>query len=72
MVGVFVFDVEIKIDDKGEIFYCLSGVFVEYYKNVDFMVLIKDSEGWVVIGDVGFFEEKIGYLWIIDRVKDVG
>lgn len=72
IVGVLLLGVELKIVDSGEVFYCLFGVFVEYFNNFDSMVLIKDKDGWVVIGDVGFVEEKIGYLWIIDCVKDVG
>ncbi|MGR3815722.1 MAG: AMP-binding protein [Cognatishimia activa] len=71
-VGVPAPDVEIKIDDKGEIFYRSPGVFVEYYKNADSTASTKDSEGWVATGDAGFFEEKTGHLRIIDRAKDVG
>ena len=71
-VGVPAPDVEIKIDDKGEIFYRSPGVFVEYYKNADSTASTKDTEGWVATGDAGFFEAKTGHLRIIDRAKDVG
>ncbi len=71
-VGVPAPDVEIKIDDKGEIFYRSPGVFVEYYKNADSTASTKDGEGWVATGDAGFFEENTGHLRIIDRAKDVG
>ncbi|GAA6165364.1 long-chain fatty acid--CoA ligase [Pelagimonas sp. KU-00592-HH] len=71
-VGVPAPDVEIKIDDSGEIFYRSPGVFVEYYNNPDSTASTKDAEGWVATGDAGFFEEKSGHLRIIDRAKDVG
>lgn len=71
-VGVPAPDVEIRIDDKGEIFYRSPGVFVEYYKNADSTASTKDGEGWVATGDAGFFEENTGHLRIIDRAKDVG
>jgi long-chain acyl-CoA synthetase len=71
-VGVPAPDVEIRIDDRGEIFYRSPGTFVEYYKNPESTADTKDPEGWVATGDAGFFEEKSGHLRIIDRAKDVG
>ena len=71
-VGVPAPDVEIRIDEKGEIFYRSPGVFVEYYNNPESTKSTKDSEGWVATGDAGFFDEESGHLRIIDRVKDVG
>ncbi|MEX0351124.1 MAG: AMP-binding protein [Paracoccaceae bacterium] len=71
-VGVPAPDVEIRIDDSGEIFYRSPGVFVEYYNNPDSTASTKDAEGWVATGDAGFFEESSGHLRIIDRAKDVG
>ncbi|MFA3916919.1 AMP-binding protein [Ruegeria hyattellae] len=71
-VGVPAPDVEIRIDDSGEIFYRSPGVFVEYYNNPDSTASTKDAEGWVATGDAGFIEEGSGHLRIIDRAKDVG
>ncbi|CUH52648.1 long-chain acyl-CoA synthetase [Shimia marina] len=71
-VGVPSPDVEIKIDDKGEIHYRSPGVFVEYFNNPESTASTKDAEGWVATGDAGFFEEGSGHLRIIDRAKDVG
>ena len=71
-VGVPAPDVEIRIDENGEIFYRSPGVFVEYYNNPESTAATKDSEGWVATGDAGFFEEDTGHLRIIDRAKDVG
>lgn len=71
-VGVPAPEVEIKIEDSGEIFYRSPGVFVEYLNNPDSTASTKDSENWVATGDAGFFEERSGHLRIIDRIKDVG
>ncbi|MDU8927594.1 AMP-binding protein [Alisedimentitalea sp. MJ-SS2] len=71
-VGVPAPEVEIKIEDSGEIFYRSPGTFVEYYKNPESTASTKDPEGWVATGDAGFFEKDTGHLRIIDRAKDVG
>ncbi len=71
-VGIPAPDVEIKIEDNGEIFYRSPGTFVEYYKNPESTASTKDPEGWVATGDAGFFETDSGHLRIIDRAKDVG
>ena len=71
-VGVPAPEVEIKIDDSGEIHYRSPGTFVEYFNNPDSTASTKDPEGWVATGDAGFFEESSGHLRIIDRAKDVG
>ncbi|UZD91019.1 AMP-binding protein [Cognatishimia activa] len=71
-VGVPAPDVELRIEDSGEIFYRSPGVFVEYFNNPDSTASTKDAEGWVATGDAGFIDDKSGHLRIIDRVKDVG
>jgi len=71
-VGVPSPDVEIRIEDNGEIFYRSPGVFVEYFNNPDSTADTKDAEGWVATGDAGFIEKSSGHLRIIDRAKDVG
>lgn len=71
-VGVPSPDVEIRIEDNGEIYYRSPGVFEEYYKNPQSTADTKDAEGWVATGDAGFIEKSSGHLRIIDRAKDVG
>jgi long-chain acyl-CoA synthetase len=71
-VGVPAPGVEIRIDEKGEVYYRSPGVFVEYYKNPESTAKTKDAEGWVATGDAGFIEPETGHLRIIDRAKDVG
>ncbi len=71
-VGTPAPDVEIKIDDNGEILYRSPGVFHSYYKNPESTASTKTEDGWVFTGDAGFFDESNGHLKIIDRAKDVG
>jgi len=71
-VGTPAIDVEIKIDDNGEILYRSPGVFHSYYKNPESTASTKTPDGWVLTGDAGFFDEQSGHLKIIDRAKDVG
>ena len=71
-VGTPAIDVEIKIDDNGEILYRSPGVFHSYYKNPEATASTKTPDGWVLTGDAGFFDEHNGHLKIIDRAKDVG
>ncbi|MCW8948409.1 MAG: AMP-binding protein [Sedimenticola sp.] len=70
-VGTPAIDVEIKIDDNGEVLYRSPGVFHSYYKNPESTAKTKTEDGWVFTGDAGFFAEN-GHLKIIDRAKDVG
>ncbi len=71
-VGVVSPGVELKIDERGEVFYRSTGAFEEYYKNPESTRDTKDAEGWVATGDAGFIDEKTGHLRILDRAKDVG
>ncbi len=71
-VGTPAIDVEIDIDDNGEILYRSPGVFHSYYKNPESTASTKNEDGWVLTGDAGYFDEKNGHLKIIDRAKDVG
>ncbi len=64
-------EVEIKIDDNGEVLFKSPGVFIEYFKNPEATAETKTAEGWVHTGDAGFFGDD-GHLKIIDRAKDVG
>ena len=71
-VGTPAIDVEIKIDDNGEIMYRSPGVFLSYYKNPESTASTKTEDGWVHTGDAGYFDDGNGHLKIIDRAKDVG
>jgi len=71
-VGTPAIDVEIKIDDNGEIMYRSPGVFLSYYKNPESTASTKTDDGWVHTGDAGYFDDNNGHLKIIDRAKDVG
>jgi long-chain acyl-CoA synthetase len=64
-------DVEILIDDSGEVLYRSPGVFLKYYKNEEATRATKSEDGWVRTGDAGFIDQH-GHLKIIDRAKDVG
>jgi long-chain acyl-CoA synthetase len=64
-------EVEIKIDENGEVLYRSPGVFLEYYKNKAATREAKTKDGWVFSGDAGFFDDT-GHLHVIDRAKDVG
>jgi long-chain acyl-CoA synthetase len=65
-------DVDVKIDDSGEVLFRSPGVFVGYYKDPEKTAEAKTPDGWVRTGDAGFFDPKTGHLKIIDRAKDVG
>lgn len=71
-VGTPAIDVEIRINDDGEILYRSPGVFHSYYKNPESTASTKTEDGWVLTGDAGFFDDDSGHLKIIDRAKDVG
>ena len=64
-------DVEIRIEENGEVMYRSPGVFVGYYKNEEATRETKTNDNWVHTGDAGFFDHE-GHLRIIDRAKDVG
>ncbi|MES1155019.1 MAG: AMP-binding protein [Pseudorhodoplanes sp.] len=65
-------DVEVKIDDNGEVMFKSPGVFLGYFKDPEKTAETKTPDGWVKSGDAGFFDPKTGHLKIIDRAKDVG
>jgi len=71
-VGTPAIDVEIRVEDDGEIMYRSPGVFQAYYKNPESTASTKTDDGWVHTGDAGFFDEATGHLKIIDRARDVG
>ena len=70
-VGTPVQEVDVKIDDSGEVLFRGPGVFQGYYKNDAATAAAKRADGWVHTGDAGLFDGD-GHLKIIDRAKDVG
>jgi len=70
-VGPATPNVEIKIDENGEVLYKSPGQFVGYFKEPEKTAETMTEDGFVRTGDAGFFE-KDGQLRIIDRAKDVG
>jgi long-chain acyl-CoA synthetase len=64
-------EVEIRIDESGEVLYRSPGVFLGYYKDPEKTAETKTADGFVRSGDAGFFDNT-GHLKIIDRAKDVG
>jgi len=71
-VGKPNYEVDVKVDDNGEVLFKSPGVFAGYYKDPEKTAEIKTADGWVRTGDAGFLDEKTGHLKIIDRAKDVG
>jgi long-chain acyl-CoA synthetase len=65
-------DVEIRIDEGGEVLFRSPGVFAGYYKDPVKTAETRTPDGWVHTGDAGFLDPKTGHLKIIDRAKDVG
>ena len=63
--------VEVKISESGEVLIKSPGLFKEYYKNPTATAASRNSEGWFLTGDAGYFDGD-GHLRIIDRAKDVG
>jgi long-chain acyl-CoA synthetase len=70
-VGTPVQDVDVRIDETGEVLFRGPGVFQGYYKNDAATRAAKRPDGWVHTGDAGIFDAH-GHLTIIDRAKDVG
>lgn len=68
-VGKALPEVELRIEEDGEICVRSRKCFKEYYKNEDATrEVIKD--GWFFTGDVGFLDPN-GFLHITDRKKDL-
>ncbi len=69
--GTPAIDVELRIEDDGEIMFRSPGVFQSYFKNDEETKKTKTADGWVHTGDAGYLDTD-GHLHIIDRSKDVG
>lgn len=64
-------NVDIRIDDHGEVQFRSPGMFCGYYKEEEKTAETMTPDGYVKTGDAGFFDTD-GQLKIIDRAKDVG
>jgi len=64
-------NVDIRIDENGEVQFRSPGMFSGYYKEEDKSAETLTPDGYVKTGDAGFFDTD-GQLKIIDRAKDVG
>lgn len=69
--GTPAIDVEVRVEDDGEVMFRGPGVFQAYYKNEEATKTTKTEDGWVHTGDAGYMDSD-GHLHIIDRSKDVG
>jgi long-chain acyl-CoA synthetase len=70
-VGRPIPQVDVKIDDRGEVLLKGPNVFRGYFKQDEVTRDTVTGEGWLKTGDAGFFDKQ-GHLVIIDRAKDVG
>ena len=70
-VGRPIPQVDIKIDDRGEVLLKGPNVFRGYFKQEEVTRDTVTTDGWLKTGDAGFFDKQ-GHLVIIDRAKDVG
>ncbi|MBN2615010.1 MAG: long-chain fatty acid--CoA ligase [Bacteroidales bacterium] len=68
-VGPIVFNVEVKIDEDGEILMKGPNQMKGYYKDPERTKEVIDEEGWFHTGDIGKIEN--GALWITDRKKEI-
>jgi len=65
-------NVDIRIEENGEVLFRSPGMFTGYFKDNQKTAEVLTADGFVKTGDAGFFDEKTGHLKIIDRAKDVG
>ncbi|KAK9076810.1 hypothetical protein SSX86_005144 [Deinandra increscens subsp. villosa] len=54
----------------GELWLRGPGIMKEYLKNVEASCSTVDKDGWLHTGDIFYFDHQ-GYLYIVDRLKDV-
>ncbi|MDF2097104.1 AMP-binding protein [Aquibaculum arenosum] len=71
-VGPAIPNVDIRIEEGGEVLFKSPGQFQGYYKDDENTAEALTPDGYVRTGDAGFFDEATGHLKIIDRAKDVG
>jgi long-chain acyl-CoA synthetase len=69
-VGPALPNVEIRIDEDGEVLLRSPTIFAGYLKDEDATREVLDEDGWLHSGDVGEVDED-GFLRITDRKKDI-
>lgn len=63
------FDEDVEVNEIGEIILLSEGNMLGYYNDEDTTeAVLKD--GWIKTGDLAYFDRD-GYIWIVDRKKDV-
>ena len=60
----------VDVGDRGEIVIRGPGVFKGYLNAPDLTAAVLTEDGWLWTGDMGVFDDD-GYLYIVDRIKDV-
>lgn len=68
-VGAPLDDVEVRINDDGELLVKSPGVMMGYWNNPQATTEMIDKEGWLHTGDKVRLEN--GYIYITGRVKDI-
>jgi len=69
-VGKILENVQVKIDDDGEILSKGPNLMIGYYKEPELTNEVIDSEGWFHTGDIGHIDSE-GFLKITDRKKEM-
>ena len=61
---------DVLAGDPGEIWVRGPNVFQGYWRNPEATAWVMTPDGWLRTGDVAVADDD-GYLWLVDRVKDV-
>lgn len=69
-VGPIIDNVQVKLEEDGEILVKADSVMVGYYKNPSGTKEVMTEDGWFRTGDIGTFEQG-KYLKITDRKKEM-
>ncbi len=63
-------DGDIPAGDVGEIWVKGPNVFAGYFRDADATDAVLTEDGWLMTGDMATVDDD-GYLWIVDRAKDL-
>jgi len=69
-VGKILENVQVKIDDDGEILSKGPNLMLGYYKEPELTKEVIDQDGWFHTGDIGHIDSE-GFLKITDRKKEM-